>query len=150
MSIDHPLLRKHADKVAGVLSCFDRVILRGRLPLSYSRGVEGFLYQQRVPLKEFKDYAPQAAERIKAHVKGVVLAAGAPFRHLPGREPMEEHARRMAAEKGIRAGIVGGFSQLAEAEQQRINTLVLARTITQTETCHNRLLSTSLDPRYRH
>jgi hypothetical protein len=112
ITTDHGFLRKHADKISGVLSCFDRVILRGHLPLSYPRGVEGFLFQQKVPLKEFKDYAPKIAERIKAHVKGLVLAAGAPFRHLPSKEPMEEHARRMVAEKNLGQGIVCGFSQL--------------------------------------
>ncbi len=112
ITTDHGFLRKHQDKISGVLSCFDRVILRGHLPLSYPRGVEGFLYQQKVPLKEFKDYAPRIAERIKAHVKGLVLAAGAPFRHLPSKEPMEKLARGMVAEKNLRQGIVCGFSQL--------------------------------------
>jgi len=112
ISTDHPFLRKHQDKISGVLSCFDRVILRGHLPLSYSQGIEGFLFQQKVPLKEFKDYAPKIAERIKAHVKGLVLAAGAPYRHLPSKEPMEELARQMVRDKNIRQGIVCGFSQL--------------------------------------
>jgi hypothetical protein len=109
---EHPFLVKHADKVHGVLSCFDRVILRGYLPLSYPKGMSGFLYQQGVLLKDFKDYAPQIAERIKGHVKGLVEAAGAPYRHLPSKEPMEQQARQLAQDNGIREGIVCGFSQL--------------------------------------
>lgn len=109
---EHPFLVKHADKIHGVLSCFDRVVFRGYLPLSYPKGLEGFLYQQHVPLKQFKDYAPRIAERLKEHVKALVAQAGAEFRHLPRKEPMEEHARRLAKEKGIREGIVCAFSQL--------------------------------------
>jgi hypothetical protein len=120
ISTDHPFVRKHQDKISGVLSCFDRVIVLGHLPLSYPRGLEGFLYQQKVLLKEFKNYAPQIAERIKAHVKGLVLKAGAPFRHLPSKEPMEEQARRMAAEKNLREGIVCGFSQLEVCRTYRL------------------------------
>lgn len=105
ITTDHAFLRKHQDKISGVLSCFDRVILRGHLPLSYPRGVEGVLFEQQVPLKEFKNYAPRIAERIKAHVKGMVLKAGAPFRHLPSREPIKEQARGMVAEKKLREGI---------------------------------------------
>jgi hypothetical protein len=108
----HPFLVKHQPRVAGVLSCFDRMIFRGHLPLSYPKGLEGFLYQQKVLLKHFKDYAPQLAERVKAHVKELVFKAGAPFRHLPTKEPMEEQARALAREKGIREGIVCGYSQL--------------------------------------
>jgi len=35
---DHPFLDKHSDKVSGVLSSFDRVIVRGYLPLTYAKG----------------------------------------------------------------------------------------------------------------
>jgi len=109
---DHVFVVKHPEQIAGVLSCFDRVILRGYLPLSYAKGLEGFLYQQKVLLKDFKDYAPQVAERVKEHVKRLVEQAGAPYRHLPTKEPMEEQARQRAKDQGIREGIVCGFSQL--------------------------------------
>jgi hypothetical protein len=110
--IDRVFVSKHQDKVHGVLSCFDRIIFRGHLPLSYAGGLEGFLYQQGVLLKNFRHYAPQVAERIKEHIKGIVASAGAPFRHLPRKEAMEEQARRLAQEQNIREGIVCGFSQL--------------------------------------
>jgi hypothetical protein len=112
ITTEHPFLVKHADKITGILSCFDRVIFRGYLPLSYAKGMTGFLYQQEVLLKDFKDYAPGIAERIKEHVKARVEEAGAVYRHLPRKEPMEAQARQMAQDKGIRAGIVCAYSQL--------------------------------------
>jgi hypothetical protein len=112
ISTTHLFLAKHKDQIHGVLSCFDRVIIRGHLPLSYPKGLEGFLYQQQVRLIDFKDYAPRIAERVRDHVKAVVEKAGAPFRHLPTKEPMEALARQMAADQKIATGIVCGFSQL--------------------------------------
>jgi len=112
ITTEHPFLRKHQNAITGVLSCFDRVIFRGHLPLSYPRGLEGFLGQQGVLLKHFKEYAPEVADRVKEHVKGLVEAAGAPFRHLPRRERLEDAARKLAGERGVTAGIVCGFSQL--------------------------------------
>jgi hypothetical protein len=112
ISTDHAFVRKHHEQILGVLSCFDRVIIRGHLPLSWAKGLEGFLYQQDVLLKDFGKYAPALADRIRGHVKSTVLAAGAPFRHLPSKEPMEEEARRLVRENHIGAGIVCGFSQL--------------------------------------
>jgi hypothetical protein len=112
ISTDHAFCAKHQAKISGVLSCFDRVIFRGHLPLSYAQGMSGFLYQQQVLLKDFKDYAPQIAERVKQHVKGLVEKAGAPYRHLPTKEAMEAQARQLARAQGIREGIVRGFSQL--------------------------------------
>lgn len=116
---EHAFLVKHAHGITGVLSCFDRMIFRGHLPLSYARGLEGFLFQHQVLFKDFKDYAPQVAERVKLHVKTLVEQAGAPFRHLPRKEPMEQQARQLAQEKGIREGIVCGFSQLETCRSYR-------------------------------
>jgi hypothetical protein len=112
ITANHPFLVKHADKVHGVLSCFDRIIFRGYLPLSYPKGLEGFLYQQKVLLKNFKDYAPQIAKRIKDHVIELVEKAGAPFRYLGKKEAMEQKARQIVREKDIREGIVCGFSKM--------------------------------------
>ena len=64
ITTQHPFIRKHQTHITGVLSCFDRVIFRGYLPLSYPQGMSGFLYRQQVLLKDFKDYAPAVAERI--------------------------------------------------------------------------------------
>lgn len=119
ITADHPFLVKHTDKIHGVLSCFDRVIFRGYLPLSYPQGMSGFLYQQKVLLKDFKDYAPPIAERVKQHVKDLVEKAGAPYRHLPTKEPMEQQARQLAQDKDIREGIVCGYSQLETCRSYR-------------------------------
>lgn len=120
ITAEHPFLVKHADKIHGVLSCFDRVIFRGYLPLSYPKGMEGFLYQQKVLLKDLKDYAPAIAERIKQHVKDLVESAGAPFRFLPKKEAMEQQARRLAKEKDIREGMVCGFSRMEMCRSYRL------------------------------
>jgi hypothetical protein len=35
------LVQRHADRILGVLSCYDRVIVRGRIPgLDYAKGME--------------------------------------------------------------------------------------------------------------
>lgn len=117
---DHPFLGKHQDKILGVLACFDRLIFRGYLPLSYPKGLEGFLYRQQVLFKDFKSYAPDIAERIKNHVKELVEKAGGTFRYLPKKERMEEEARRLAQEKNITAGIICGFSKLETCRTYRL------------------------------
>jgi hypothetical protein len=116
---DHAFCTKHEAAISGVLSCFDRVIFRGYTPLSYPGGIESWFFQQKVPLKSFKEFAPQIAERIKSHVRQAVTAAGGEFRHLCRKEPMEEQARRIAREKGIREGIVCGYSQMETCRTYR-------------------------------
>lgn len=112
ITADHPFLRKHKAHIQGVLSCFDRLIFRGHLPFSHARGLEGFLAQQQVLLKDFKDYAPRIATRLKEHVRTVVEQAGGSFRHLTRGIRMEEEARQLAEQRGLREGIVCAFSRL--------------------------------------
>lgn len=88
--------------------------------MSYPQGLAGFLYERGVPLKDFKDYAPRIAERVKAHVKALVEQAGAPFRHLVSKEPMEELARQRVREEKISEGVVCGFSQLETCRTFRL------------------------------
>jgi hypothetical protein len=112
ITTDHAFCAKHQENISGVLSCFDRVIFRGHLSLSFATGMEVFLARQKVLLKNFKNYAPVIAGRIKEHVKGLIAKAGAPYRHLQTKTPMEEIARKMAQQKAIREGIVCGFGRM--------------------------------------
>jgi len=112
IATDHPFLRKHQQHIQGVLSCFDRVIFRGHLTLSYARGLEGFLNWHNVLFKDFKTFAPQVSQRVKEHIRTLVEQAGAPFRHLPSKIRMEDEARRLAKERGVSEGIVCGYSKL--------------------------------------
>jgi hypothetical protein len=50
-------VRQYSTKLQGVLSGFDRIVLKGTLrPLSYVAGMMGFLYYRRILLKDFKSY----------------------------------------------------------------------------------------------
>ena len=49
-----PFIQRHEENVTGVLSGFDRLVLRGTLrTLSYTAGMMNFLYEIGVLLKEF-------------------------------------------------------------------------------------------------
>ena len=103
-------LHKHADKISGVLSCFDRLIFKGYLPFTYPRAMEGFLQQQHVLLKDFRDCALEHSQTVKAHAQAVAEQAGRPFLHLQKRIRKEERARQLAARDGVTEGLVCVFS----------------------------------------
>jgi hypothetical protein len=48
ITLDHPFLRKHQELVHGVLSCFDRVILRGHLTTYWPLFLSPFLPADRI------------------------------------------------------------------------------------------------------
>jgi hypothetical protein len=106
---------KHAGKINGILECFDRVILRGHLPIAAPGYFSTWLYSKQIALNlkdppegwwNFKAAAPALAEKLKAHAKALAAAAGRPYTHLPAHERMEDNARAMVEKEGLGSGLV--------------------------------------------
>lgn len=99
-------VQHHADKITGVLSCFDRLIFKGYLSFCYVRAMEAFLQQQQVLLKDFRAFALKQSAQLKAHAQAVAAEAGRPFVFLAKRQRKEDYARRLAARDGVTEGLV--------------------------------------------
>src|SRR6266581_902552 len=99
---------KHQDQIAGVLSGFDRLVLRGTLrSIAYGQGMSQYLWASQVLLKDFGSYVEQVSQRLKAASLAEVVAAGRPVRYLASSTVSKEKiARRIAAEDGITSGPV--------------------------------------------
>lgn len=113
-------LHKHADKITGTLSCFDRLIFKGYLPISYPQGMENFLRDRDVLLKDFKTFGPQQAQRLKDHAQQLAQQAGRPFVYCDRRLRKEEHARQLAQQDRLTEGLVCVFSVLETCPTFRI------------------------------
>ncbi|MFQ5745246.1 MAG: hypothetical protein ACE5HV_16945, partial [Acidobacteriota bacterium] len=60
------LIARHAEKITGVLSGFDRLVLRGTLrPLAYVGGFRSFLMRRGVLLKDFGEFVRRTSDRLK-------------------------------------------------------------------------------------
>lgn len=101
-------IAKYRDRLVGVLSGWDRVVLRGSLRrISYSWGMMGYLWAQQVRLTEFGQYAQQVSERLKEASLAEALRQARPVRYLASsRLSKEEIAREIAARDGVREGLV--------------------------------------------
>ena len=123
-------IAKHADSISAVLSCFDRVIIRGHLPMANPRYCRAWMWSKQIGLnlkdlpagwRNFKEAAPWFAEQIKAHAQRLAAEAGRPYRHLPSHnEPMEDNARVLAVQDGIVHGLVCVYSALEICRTFRI------------------------------
>src|SRR6266487_2811402 len=118
---------KHQDQIAGVLSGFDRLVLRGTLrSIAYGQGMSQYLWASQVLLKNFGAHVEQVSERLKAGSLAEVVAAGRPVRYLASSTvSTEKIARRIAAEDGItswsgvRADLRRAVPQLPDLPQPR-------------------------------
>jgi hypothetical protein len=113
-------LHKHADKITGFLRCPDRLIFRGHLPIGYAQGMENFLARHQVLLKDFKQFGPEQAERVKEHARKLADEQQRPFIPLRRKIRMEEAAQRLAQQDQVGEGLVCVFSCLETCPSFRI------------------------------
>jgi len=106
----------HEDELLGSLSMFDRLIFKGHLLGFFPEGAfRRYLWKQGVPLKAFKQYAPQVTAEIKEHVIGLAKEADRPYIYLPSATTKvsglskEDKARELARRDGIQEGLVCMF-----------------------------------------
>jgi hypothetical protein len=96
------------EQIAGVLSGFDRLVLRGTLrQIAYPFGLEGYLWANQVLLKDFGAHAEKVSQTVKESALEVMAAADRPVQYLASsRIDKEEIARGIAAADAIEEGPV--------------------------------------------
>ncbi len=79
----HRFIKRHADKITGVLSGFDRIVFRGTLRnLSFPEGVKSALDRQGVLLKQFGTFVQAVTGMLRDEVAGTVDKLRIPTRYL--------------------------------------------------------------------
>ena len=103
---------RHHDRIAGILTGFDRMRFRGTLrSISNVKGLSIWLSQRSVLLKEFGRYAEQLSAQVTAHAHAIAMEFGRPFEYLPSwKIRKEDRARAIMARDGVREGLVAIFS----------------------------------------
>jgi len=75
-------IRKYEDRIHSVLSCFDRMLFRGYLPIMSGWAMAEFLYRLNVNFGNLKAFLLQNSERVKNHAIAMAKKQGRPFRYL--------------------------------------------------------------------
>jgi hypothetical protein len=71
------LTERHAQQIAGVLSCYDRVIVQGTLPVfCYADGMTAYLSKRRIRIFDFTQFAKPLTDAIKANAEELATANG--------------------------------------------------------------------------
>jgi hypothetical protein len=105
-------IKKHSDKITGTLNCFDRVIIKGYLPLCYPQSFQSFLNNKGILLKDLKSFLPSQAQRIKEHTIEMANATGRPFIYINDHRRKQEQALEIAKKDKINRGLICIYSVL--------------------------------------
>ena len=88
---------KFTNLIVAVLSCFDRVIFKGYLPITNGPALEGFVdHVLKIRRCDFMDFAEEQSETLVDHAKRLAQEAGAEYHYLQGAPPQGQ-ARRQAS-----------------------------------------------------
>ena len=103
---------KYEDRIHGVLSCFDRMLFRGYLPIMSGWSMAQLLQAHEIDCGSVKPFLLANAERVKAHALALARKHGRPFEYLSAKLRKEDAARKIAERDGIDEGLVCVFSAL--------------------------------------
>jgi hypothetical protein len=122
-------LAKHRTHIKGILECFDRLIIRGHLPMAGVGYFSTWLYSKHICLNlqqppqgwsTFKEAAPSFAAKLKAHAQELAAREHRMYKHLSSHERMEESARAMAERDGIQDGLVCVYGAMETCRTFRV------------------------------
>ena len=99
-------VRKFNDRISGVISCFDRILFKGYLPIGWAESMERLLSRQGLLIKDFKQFVMKHSQRIKDHAEAIAAKQKRPFYYINGRIRKEDFARQIAEDDGITQGLV--------------------------------------------
>ena len=73
----NPFVERHRDKISGVLSCFDRVVITGTLPdIGYAGAMAGYLSYHNIRLFDYPRWAEPLRDELRNHAEQLASEAG--------------------------------------------------------------------------
>src|SRR5262245_8282506 len=88
------LTERYDDRIAGVLSCYDRVVVTGTLPtMCYAAGMTRFLHAIGVRIFDYPQFASTLRDRVRERAASLAGQAGITIEHI-AQEPHPQGSDR--------------------------------------------------------
>jgi hypothetical protein len=109
-----PFTERHADKIAFILSCYDRIVLTGSLvDVGHAEAMTRFIKRLGVPVFEYPQWANQFREELRAHAEAVARDHGLEIEFIKKKNfRKEDRVREIVAHRGAHPGLVHIFSAM--------------------------------------
>lgn len=113
-------LSKHATSIKGVISCFDRMIFKGHLPINYPDAMERFFSSHNILLKDFGHFVSKQSEILKEHAKSMANNARRPIHYINSDTKKEGFVHSIINRDKISEGLVCIISAVEACNSFRI------------------------------
>ncbi len=108
-------IEQHRDQIAGVLSCYDRVLISGTVPgWGYAQGMTSFLYANGIKIFDYPKFANEKREFLRDHVENIAKENSLEIefiRHLKTFRK-EDRIQTILETRGMHPGLVHIFSAM--------------------------------------
>jgi hypothetical protein len=92
------LLERHDHRIAGVLSCYDRIMITGTLPtVCYAEGMTRFLSARHIRIFDYPCFAEPLRNQVREQATALAAAAGITIEHIG-----KKHVRKEAVVAAVR------------------------------------------------
>ena len=108
------LLERYGDRILGVLSCYDRVIVRGGIfGLNYAKGMEAYLRSREIRLFDFPQFAMPLREGIRDNAEQLAEVQGIKVQFIRDNKTRKEAiVSKILEQRGDGPGLVAILSAL--------------------------------------
>ena len=115
------LTARYDDRIAGILSCYDRVVITGTVPtICYAAGMTRFLYAHGIRIFDYPPFAMTLRDHVRACAASLATAAGIEIEHIAKSHIRKEDVvARVLAQRGDRPGLVHVISAMEACDSYR-------------------------------
>jgi hypothetical protein len=108
------LSEKYQDRLAGVLHCYDRLILTGRVvPFCYAQGMTHYLYQHDIRIFDYAQFAAPWRDEIRANAEKLAQEEGLTIEFIRKNNFRKENRiQTILKQRGEQPGLVHIFSAM--------------------------------------
>lgn len=115
------LTERYRDRLLGVLSCYDRIVITGTLPgICYAAGMTSFLYAKGIRIFDYAHFAEPLRDQIRARAEQLAAAQGASIEYIAKAHiRKEEVVAKVLAARGEHPGLVHVISAMEACESYK-------------------------------
>ena len=115
------LVDRYHDKIAGVLSCWDRVVIHGTLPgLSYADGMTSYLNAHHIRIFDYPRFAQPLRDQVRANAETLAEQAGVEIEFVRKSSTRKEvRIKEVVRKRGDHPGLVYVLSAMEACPSYR-------------------------------
>jgi hypothetical protein len=103
------LTERHKDKIAGILSCYDRIIVQGTVPgWCYAAGMTDYFYKHQIRIFDYPKWAEPLRDSLRANMERIAAENGIEVEFVRSRKSFrkEKRVKAVLEKRGDHPGVV--------------------------------------------